>query len=82
MKINIEISDEQGVALAKQFRIAKYSDGDDLMSQVVDAAYMRTKQQEAISKIATATDIAVVSATLDAMSAAIGIKTPPIKIAP
>lgn len=82
MDINITITDEQGAAIAQALGVASYSDGNDLLQQVADAAMLKYNKNHIISSIATTEDAAVVNAVLAAYNsiAASPITPPPIRL--
>lgn len=79
MQINIEITDQQAANLAAANRVSEFTDGNDLISQVIANSDLMASKRAIISMVAQATDQGV----LDAMAASPGvsIKLPPIKIA-
>lgn len=83
MNINLDITDQDAANLAALHSVRSFSDGNDLLTQVVANSNLRASKAAVTTAITRTQDQAVVDACVTAVTnAGVSVPLPPIKIQP
>lgn len=83
MNINLDITDQQAANLAALHHVPSFTDGNDLLTQVLADSDLQTAKRGLIGAIATSQDANAVNAAIGAWNTvATPISQPPIRIKP
>lgn len=84
MNLNIDITDQQAANLASLTHVRSFTDGNDLISQVVANADLQATRQAVIVAVAKTQDQGVLDAVAQTIAASGGgaVRLPPILVKP